>query len=405
MPSSDDSLPVTRPQPRVAMLVLNEMTHDSRVQREADALAAAGYQVTVIGTHDAASPLPDEAVMRGWRLRRLRYGRGWARLRGARILQPLRHAGQLITLARFLARQEADIWHAHDFPALLPVSLARQLARLRGSRPAALVYDVHDLYFHRQAPPAISWGRLTRRAGLWLESRLARQAAARITVSPLMADFLAAQWDTTPPVVVMNGADAMTGAPALTRPPGARLWLLHTGNLLQRGRLLPEILDGLALTPPDVHLTWLGDGPQQHALQQLTAQLGLSARVHFHPPVAPEDVCATIKDADAALVAFDETLPNYAVTLPNKLFEGIGAGLPILATHTPALARFWRDHPVGILWEASDPASFRQAVHALADPARRQHWQQAVSTAQEQIGWPAQQQKLLACYNALPITV
>ncbi|MBN1966221.1 MAG: glycosyltransferase [Anaerolineae bacterium] len=382
--------------PHVLMLVLNDMTHDSRVRREADALADAGFRVVVIGTHDASSPLPDREAIRGWELRRFRYGRGSERLRHFRVPGPLRHIWQLIALVRALKKHHPQAWHAHDFPALVPVALAR----LGRRAPNALVYDVHDLYFHRSTTSVTPWHALARRTGLWLERRLARRADARLTVSPLMADFLAALWDISPPpTVVLNGAAYPPDAPALARPTGARLWLVHTGTLIARGRKLPEVLAGLVRLPPDVHLTCLGDGPQQVELVRLAAALGLAARVHFLPPVPPEHVSAAIRHADAAVVAFDASLPNYAVTIPNKLFEALGAGLPVVAARTPALERFFAAHPIGPLWDAADPASLAEAVAALADPAQSSAWRQAARTAQAQAGWRAQARILCDCYQ------
>ena len=92
-------------------------------------------------------------------------------------------------------------------------------------------------------------------------------------------------------------------AVGLPRPDGARRWLIRTGSMLRRGRLLREVLHGLAVTPQDVHLTFLGDGEQQLELAALADQLGLAERVHFIPPVPPADVSTAIQGADAAVMA------------------------------------------------------------------------------------------------------
>ncbi len=385
------------PGTQVIMLVLNDVTHDSRVRREASTLAQAGYGVRVIGTHAAGSPLPDTESHRGWTLHRFRYGRTVTGLRRFWLLNLPRHLWQAIALITFLRQQQAVIWHAHDYPALVLASLA-----LTGRRsPGKLIYDTHELYFHRFQPRTVP-GRLLRRLNLWIERILARRADAVLTVSPELADFLAAQWHTFPPTVILNSAiSAPPDLPSLPRPVDARLWLVHTGSLIARGRRLPDLLRGLADTPADVHLTFLGEGPLQTHLQALAQALGIAQRVHFVPPVPPEQVSAAIRSADAAVIALDPTLPSYAFALPNKLFEAIAAGLPVLSTHTPALSRFYAQHPIGVLWESRAPDDFARATATLADPAARRQWQHAVQAAQNSIGWETQAQRLLEQYHAI----
>jgi hypothetical protein len=142
--------------PQVVMLVLNEVTFDTRVRNEAAALAEASYQVSVIGTHDASSPLPDRESVGLWEIRRFRYGTGLEALRRFPLLKRLRHALQGLALLGYLRRQSADIWHAHDFPALVMVALAR-LGQRRRTR---LVYDAHELYLYRYPEHPHPWPRL-----------------------------------------------------------------------------------------------------------------------------------------------------------------------------------------------------------------------------------------------------
>ncbi len=382
---------------RVTMIVLNDVIHDSRVRREADALAGAGYDVTIIGTQRICDRLPDTESFAGWTLIRYCYGSGLERLRRYRALAPLRHLWQAAGLIRFLRRQMPAIWHAHDFPALLLVTAAR----LGKRRPGKLVYDSHELYFQREDVSRRGRGRCWRRIGATLERRLARRADLLLTTSPGFAAFLSHAWSVPPPVVVLNGAILPDDTPPLERPPGARLWLVHTGYLLERGRLLEQILSGLTRTAPDVHLTFLGEGPSEARLRSLSNELVLSERVHFVPLTPPEKVSAAIRGADAAVIAFDPRPPGYALTLPNKLFEAIAAGCPVLAHRTPGLEAFLKEYPVGVLWDSSDPASFPAALSQLAADSSRARWQSILQATQQIVGWDAQAARLADAYSRI----
>ncbi len=379
------------------MLVLNDVSHDSRVRREAAALAAAGFQVCVIGTHDAGSPLPDRAIIGKWLLQRYRYNHTMHTLRRIGRLSPVRHLWQGAGLVLFLRRQQAAIWHAHDFPALVLIWLARLAQR----EPGKLVYDTHELYFYRREKPSALWGRLR----LWLSRAadrwLAQRADLVFTTSPYFARFMAQHWPITEPIAILNGAIPPADVQPLSRPENAGLWLIHTGTMMARGRKLQAVLAGLLDTPADVHLTFIGDGPLQADLMDRADTTGLRDRVHFVPPLPPEAVSAAIRSADAAIVAFDGSLPGYALTLPNKLFEAIAAELPVLGARTPALEGFFADYPVGPLWEAADPTSLAQAITLLRIPENRRAWREACQCAQAELGWTTQAARLTAAYRQL----
>ncbi len=380
---------------RVVMLVLNEVTHDTRVRNEAAALAEAGYQVCVIGTHDASSPLPDQETAGLWLLRRFRYGSELEILRRFPPLKRLRHVFQGLALLRYLRRQPADIWHAHDFPALVMVALARLSQRQR----SRLVYDAHELYLYRFPEPTRPWTRLRLAAERALERSLARRADLILANSPDRADFMARRWRCTLPITILNGVTLSEAASPLPRPEGARLWLVHTGSLIRRGRCLDQLVRGVALCTPEVHLTFLGDGEQKAELTALANTLGISHRVHFLPPVASEKVSTAIRNADASLIAVGTSEPNYALSIPTKLLEAIAAGLPILSSRTPAMARFLAAYPVGTLWEAERPETLAQAIVQLHNPTLREAWQTALQAAQVTCGWPAQAARLIESYQ------
>ncbi len=379
------------------MLVLNEVTFDTRVRNEAAALAEAGYPVSVIGTHDASSPLPDHESAGLWEIRRFRYGPELEALRRLPLLKRLRHVLQGLALLGSLRRQSADIWHAHDFPALVMVALAR----LGQRRKTRLVYDAHELYLYRYPEPPHPWPRLRLAVERALERRLARRANLILANSPYRADFMARRWGCACPVTILNGVTCVGNATPLPRPEGARLWLIHTGGLIRRGRCLDQLVRGVALCPPDVHLTFLGDGEQKAALAALAESLGVGRQVHFHPPIASAEVSAAIQNADASLIAITASEPNYALSVPTKLLEAIAAGLPVLSTRTPALAHFLVEYPIGSLWDADQPETLAEAIIRLENPDTRQAWQAALQAAQQVCGWPAQAVRLLESYAGL----
>lgn len=375
----------------IVMLVLNDLSFDGRVRREAAALAAAGWRVLVIGTQRAGGTLPDEEDVDGFAIRRVRYRRFG---QGRRPWRWLRHASQAIQIIRALARTRARVYHAHDLPALLLVAAARGMSR----RSSRLVYDSHELYVflpRNESGFGKALNRLMRPVWLALESQIARRADAVITVSEPIARSLARWYGLPRPLVIRNCIDPVPPA-AQTRP-----YLVHTGDLTNRGRCLNELVDAFTQLPDGIDLVFLGEGEAHGTLEARARDLGLSGRVRFIPPVAPDAVAATISDAQAALVLLRPDSWHSRATLPNKLFEAVAAGLPVVASDSPALRRVVDGYRLGIICDGTDPAAIARAIRRLLQPEQWAEYRRAAIQAQEHLNWRAESERLCALYRSL----
>jgi glycosyltransferase involved in cell wall biosynthesis len=101
----------------------------------------------------------------------------------------------------------------------------------------------------------------------------------------------------------------------------------------------------------DVHLCIVGDGPAVADLQLLSAELDVADRVHWHGAVSYDDLHDVTCSADVGLCLIEPVSKSYEYALPNKLFEYMMAGLPVLATDLPALRMQLGQTPVGMLVE------------------------------------------------------
>jgi glycosyltransferase involved in cell wall biosynthesis len=384
----------------VVMLALNDLAHDGRVRREAAALARAGWRVLVLGTQRSDGPLPDDERIQGFEVQRVRYENF-----GVRLWWPwrwLRHGLQAVQLIRALRSVSPQAYHAHDLPALMLVSLARR-------RKTRLVYDSHELYLF-QSPRRIRWAdawhRANRRLFFALERYLARRADAVIVVSEPCARILRRWYRLKTILVVRNCIDPPpTNAhiPVAIRArtgEGSHL-IVHTGDLTNRGRCLSELVEAFRLLDPDVNLVFLGQGEDQSMLEQQVVQSGLEDRVEFVPPVPPAEVAATIQVADAAVVALRPDSWHIRSTLPNKLFEAIAAGLPVVVSKTFALARIVRAFDLGILCDTTDPGAIALALRQIVEPQHQHHYRARVRMAQAGLNWQTEAAKLCHLYRTL----
>lgn len=381
----------------IVMLALNDLAHDSRVRREASALAAGGWRVLVIGAQRYRGALPDHEQIDGWDLRRVRYGRY-----GARLWRPwrwLRHGLQAAQIIRALRGVRARAHHAHDLPALLVVWAARI-----GQRPRArLVYDAHELYLFMSPYESAwinRWHGLARPILMRAEGALARRADRVITLSGPQARLLARWYSLPRPVVIANAVDPFDGETAgIGCVPGGAL--VHIGEITDRGRALSEIICALGLLPDEIKLAFLGWGADQTRLADLAQSLGVAGRVTFLPPVAPEKVVAAVQGAGAALALQRPDSLNTRAGAPNKLYEAVAAGLPVVASNTCDLRRIVRRYGLGPVCDPLDPAAIAAAIRDALDPAGQARYRANVRRAQRELTWAREADRLRGLYHAL----
>ena len=137
--------------------------------------------------------------------------------------------------------------------------------------------------------------------------------------------------------------------------------------------------------------------PMSGQLMSLARELGVGERVRFVPPVPSHEVPAYLSGADLAVSPIIGDAASYDMALPNKLFEFLHAGLPIVTSDIAAMSAFVTAHDLGQVFRQGDPADCARAVRrALAEPV-------SVDTAalREEFSWQGQEPALLAAYATL----
>lgn len=398
---------------RVTFALSSSGAFDSRTRRMALALAGRGHDVLVVARSEPGLPAM-EALAPGAVLRRVDAGRPAEstppEVRGAahvvreavRIARTALQARAQARAARAVDRP-ADLYHAMGFLAL-PVA-----SELAGRARAPFVYDARDLYADgnnvARLPGPIR-AAFARRERSW-----ARRASAVLTVNGSLADVLAARFDIDRPSVVMNVQAAWTPperAPdrlreALRLPSGTPVVLYHGGFMRDRG--LPELV--AAMRAPGLasaHLVLMGDGPLRPDIAARAAEQGLGGRIHLLPPVPPADLLDWVASADVGAMPNQPRTINERLSTPNKLFECLAAGTPVVSSDFPERRRIILDDPdgpLGALCDPTDPASIAAAIQSVLglDAAARADLRSRCRTAAaSRYDWATQLATLLALY-------
>ncbi len=413
------------------MFVRNDVSVDARVLKEAATLTAAGHSLTIVGTTSPGSPnrvsretrdgftivrVPLPGWRRWWRwLRAPSRALSWLRDRHAAEGQRM-DAFDWLAMWRFgtlgwaksAAREAgaADAWHGHDLTGL-PAAV---LARVAGG--GRLVYDSHELYIQSGATTgrpawAVDW--LARREKAW-----AADADALVTVNEALAHELGGSLRVKRVVVVHNcpprtespvdGADRIRRAASI--PASDRIVLYHGG--LRPGRGLEQLAEAM-LEPglEAVHLAFLGFGPSREHVVTLAADARFGGRLHVLDRVRPDEVVDWVASADIAALPIQPSNRSYELSTPNKLFEALAAGVPVVASNFPGMRGIVMDDPdgpLGELCEPSDPASIAGAIRRLLDlspDAMADLRARCRRAAKERWNWETESARLVELYREL----
>lgn len=413
------SLALPGRRPRVASLVYNDAANDARVLKSADSLAAAGADVEIIAVSRRlrGRPAGIEERREHVRIRRVAefsletlLGRAAPALRRATGVgtvdptaqrrpatlpspaapastappqgapSPARRVRSLVaeaaarawgpvSLTSYWARAAArtvalrpDTIHANDANTLVPALAASALTG------AGIVYDSHELWRRRNVRPDRV---LAPCVEALIEAVGIRAADAVVTVSPSIAAWLRETYRLPEdPLLVRN---VPVAGPLPRRqdgrlrelaglPPEARV--IAYGGSITTSRGIEETLSALPGLPADVHLVMLGYGEPAYlgSIRALANRLGVAERVHIVGPVLPHEVSSALADGDVAVVHIRPVVLSYRYALPNKLFESVRAGLPVVAADLPDLAAAVADLGVGVSVDGEDPEALGRAL-------------------------------------------
>jgi glycosyltransferase involved in cell wall biosynthesis len=117
------------------------------------------------------------------------------------------------------------------------------------------------------------------------------------------------------------------------------------------------------------------------------------------PAVAPDQVAAVLSSAHCALVAIQPTCLSYRYSLPNKLFEAVQAGVPVVATNLPDVASVVNDYGLGTLFRAGSVEELAAAVTRVLCDGRAAR--AGVARAAADLCWEVEVRRLLSCYRTV----
>lgn len=378
---------------RAAVVSFSRIARDRRVLRQCDLLTEMGHPPLVIALALAGDAAPHRLVsypvMRPTVSHRLstvlRQSTAylgttaaeagfWAAARHRWALAELRRARPLFVLA-------------NDWPALVVA------ARWKAESGARVHYDTHE-FATLEFDESAWWRAVYKPFVTALEARHIGSADSVSTVGPLLAQELQALYRLNEPPAVIRNIPNRIALPddSETRWP---LRILYHGQVLP-DRGLEALIGGLPLWSTPHTLTIRGDGDAGYiaALKGQVRRTGCEQRVTFEAAVPPDQVMPlAARSADLGVHFTPLETKQRHFSMPNKLFEYIGAGLAVAVSPGADLRAIVESYGVGVVSADAGAEASAAAINGLT-PEQVAGFRQATRLAARTLCWEVEREKL-----------
>jgi glycosyltransferase involved in cell wall biosynthesis len=293
----------------------------------------------------------------------------------------------------YLLFRRRGVYFSNDLDTLLPNFL---MSRLKGS---SLIYDSHE-YF-TEVPELIGRERI-RDIWLRLESYMVPKLKTMFTVNDTLAEVYSDKYHI--PVHVVRNVPKLKGYGISTPIIDVREkygisysdhLIIYQGAVnIDRG--LEELIQAFTYLPKTYHLLIVGSGDVYQTILEKSLELELH-HVHFTGQVPFNELAAYTLQADLGVSLEKSSNLNYRFALPNKVFDYIAAGVPVLVSPLTELCAILTKYDIGKLLPSHDPKDIAHTIETLfSDQSQMERWKINTQKAREEYCWENEEKKLIS---------
>ncbi len=394
----------------ICMHVLSPARTNIRAIRAAKALVDSGLPITLVDIEHAYELADEEGGSTKFAFMPQRQDIGNIRMKHillpnsfARYYDPIHPLPWLLfkLLRIFCAmiaviRIPADVYHASDLTALPACYVAACLRR----KP--LIFETYDMPL---VLPQVTRMRLLHACATRLLRAMIPRCAAVISPSPPIAQKLQRLFKAQSELVIRNippyqqhfVSDRLRHHLEL----GPQIQIaLYQGDL-RYDRGLDILVRAAHYLEPNIVIVLMGKGESQASLEALIAREGVGHRVKLLPVVPYSELLTWTASADLGLIIYQAHSPNVPMMLPNKLFEYLMAGVPVLTSPLEAVVEIVNSYQVGRVVSSLDPREVGQTINTmLADRAELARFRvNALAASERELCWEVESQRLIQIYQ------
>uniref|UniRef100_UPI00404871FF glycosyltransferase family 4 protein n=1 Tax=Algoriphagus sp. TaxID=1872435 RepID=UPI00404871FF len=372
----------------VLAITVNEITNDNRVINYTNALALHGFKTLLVcpaisnfqKTDYHFSPIFIKII--------------------TKKLPPISIFNYLKLIEFFLKvffksmKWNPDIIHANDLKGLMIAALIKR----RIHSDVKIVYDAHEYETETNGLQGVQ-----KKVYQYLEKRYIQDVYRMITVSDTIANEYVRLYGIEKPTVLLN-------VPQFSFDKNLKYDLfrerfkirndqrifLYQGYLMP-GRGIEILLESFNQLQNDNDvIIFMGKG----SLTDLIRNYYPTGKIYYHEFVNPKEYLNFTSSADVGISFIEDISLSDRYCLPNKLFEYMFCGLPIICSNLPEMRKLVEEHSIGIVAKENSIEGFRKAIEEV-DSSGLDFFKQNLPQASSIYSWANQEKRLINLYNQL----
>lgn len=361
---------------RVIVSVINDLATDRRVDRTSGVLCNAGFDVLLVGRRKTDSIRLPERSYSTHRMRLL-----WEK-------SFIFYAEYNIRLFFFLLANKADLLFSNDLDTALPNLLVAKLKRI------PVIFDSHE-YFTET--PEVAYRPFVKKIWNFIEKIIIREADECITVNNSIANLFLEKHKRKFHVIRNISGELAQVQPADFKPdlPQNTDFIILQGAGINVQRGAEEAVLSMKFVDK-VKLLIIGGGDVLNDLKQLVIKNNLEEKVFFIPRQTPPMLRAYTSICKIGLSLDKDTNLNYHYSLPNKIFDYMHAGIPVLASPLPEIKYIVETFNIGSFISNHEPEHIAECINAMLDEKKQSEWRENCKTAANELNWKNESLKLKA---------
>jgi glycosyltransferase involved in cell wall biosynthesis len=354
--------------------VTNDLNFDQRMIRICNSLATNGYKVKLVGRRLPESlPLTNQMFLQ-------------KRLNCFFKKGPLFYAEYNIRLFFWLLFQQADCICAIDLDTILPCLWASRIKKTHR------VYDAHELFCEMKEI-------VTRPTRYKIWKIIERYAVPKFTYGYTVCEPIAKEFNKMYGVhyrVIRNLPYSVEQKHPLNP---AHSFFIYQGAV-NEGRSFETLIPAMKAT--DLPLKIYGDGNFMEQTIELIEKNKVADKVELMGKLKPEDLKEATLQAYAGITLFENNgLSNY-LSLANRFFDYIQAGIPQICVDYPAYREINSKYEVALLINNLSSESIAKALNLLTnDDVLYSRLRQNCMLARNELSWQKEEQELVSIYRSI----
>ena len=164
------------------------------------------------------------------------------------------------------------------------------------------------------------------------------------------------------------------------------------------GRGIEILLNTFSKVDRKKHIVFMGYGALEDTIKRYETSF---SNIHFQPAVRPEDVKNYVKGADVGIPLAENTCLSYFYGLPNKFFEYLLSGLPVLVSDFPDVGKLVTENNCG--WKVLPDENLVTALIERISKKEIREKKDNAMNCRHNFGWEIEEKKLLEAYQTLDI--